>query len=160
MVVFLVNQLANMLTPGPLASRIRVVLFNMLGNRISLKSRMAGGGFIYGRQLSIGPKCFVGRNCYFDLTHPVEMESDVVIGHGVTFVTANHEIGPPERRCGPVKAAPIKVCRGSWIGANVTILPGVTIGAGAVVAAGALVTRDVAASTLVAGAPARQLRVL
>ena len=41
-----------------------------------------------------------------------------------------------------------------WIGANVTILPGVTIGDYVVVAAGAVVTKDVPSGVLVAGVPA------
>jgi len=45
-----------------------------------------------------------------------------------------------------------------WIGAGAIVTDGVTIGAGAVVAAGSVVTRDVPARTLVAGAPAREIR--
>ena len=45
-----------------------------------------------------------------------------------------------------------------WIGANVTILPGVTIGNGAIVSAGAVVTKDVAENTIVAGVPAKKVR--
>ena len=45
-----------------------------------------------------------------------------------------------------------------WLGANVTILPGVTIGEGAIVAAGAVVTKDVAPRTVVGGVPAREIR--
>lgn len=48
--------------------------------------------------------------------------------------------------------------RGCWIGANVTILPGVTIGENAVVGAGSIVTRDVPPRTVVAGNPARVIR--
>ena len=40
------------------------------------------------------------------------------------------------------------------------ILAGVTIGAGALVGAGAVVTRDVAPQSIVAGVPARFLRLL
>ena len=45
-----------------------------------------------------------------------------------------------------------------WIGSGAVVTDGVTIGQGAVVAAGAVVTRDVAAHTVVAGAPARPIR--
>jgi maltose O-acetyltransferase len=45
-----------------------------------------------------------------------------------------------------------------WIGAHVTILPGLRIGRGAIIGAGAVVNRDVAPYTIVAGVPARVLR--
>lgn len=41
-----------------------------------------------------------------------------------------------------------------WVGANVTILPGVTIGNCSVIGAGAVVTKDVPEGVLVAGNPA------
>ncbi len=47
----------------------------------------------------------------------------------------------------------------TWIGAGAMIKPEVTLGDGAVVAAGALVTRDVDPYTIVAGTPARPLRL-
>lgn len=45
-----------------------------------------------------------------------------------------------------------------WIGAYVSILPGVTIGDGAVVAAGAVVTKDVEPYAIVGGVPAKRIR--
>jgi len=47
----------------------------------------------------------------------------------------------------------------TWIGAGAMIKPEVTLGHGAVVAAGAVVTRDVAPYTIVAGTPAKPLRL-
>lgn len=47
-----------------------------------------------------------------------------------------------------------------WIGANVTVLPGVTIGEGSLIAAGAVVTKDVPDNMIAAGAPARHVQVL
>ncbi|WP_068086852.1 DapH/DapD/GlmU-related protein [Polycladidibacter stylochi] len=46
-----------------------------------------------------------------------------------------------------------------WIGHAVTVLPGVTIGDGAVIAAGAVVTKDVEPYTIVAGVPAKPVRL-
>jgi len=47
----------------------------------------------------------------------------------------------------------------TWIGAGAMIKPEVTLGHGAVVAAGAVVTKDVDPYTIVAGTPARVLRL-
>ena len=47
----------------------------------------------------------------------------------------------------------------TWIGAGAMIKPEVTLGHGAVVAAGAVVTRDVGPYTIVAGTPAKPLRL-
>jgi acetyltransferase-like isoleucine patch superfamily enzyme len=54
-------------------------------------------------------------------------------------------------------AAPITIENDVWLGANVTVLPGVTIHEGAIVGAGAVVTKDVPAHTTVAGVPARPI---
>ncbi len=45
----------------------------------------------------------------------------------------------------PPVAKPVVIEQGAFVGANVTLLPGVRIGAGAFVAAGAVVTDDVPA---------------
>lgn len=45
-----------------------------------------------------------------------------------------------------------------WLGASVTVVPGVHIGDGAIVGAGAVVTRDVPPDMIVAGVPARVIR--
>jgi acetyltransferase-like isoleucine patch superfamily enzyme len=78
----------------------------------------------------------------------------------VLLLTGGHVIGPPGRRAAELTCEPIVVGTGAWLGARVTVLPGVTIGDGAVVAAGAVVTRDVAPHTVVAGVPARHLNDL
>jgi len=47
----------------------------------------------------------------------------------------------------------------TWIGHGAMLKPDITLGDGAVVAAGAVVTKDVAPYTIVAGNPARELRL-
>ncbi len=58
------------------------------------------------------------------------------------------------------KCRGVRICKNAWIGANVTIMPGVTVGENAVVAGGAVVTKDVPANTVVGGNPARVIKEL
>lgn len=59
----------------------------------------------------------------------------------------------------PVTSRGIRIGRDVWIGANVGIVDGVTIGDGAVVGMGSVVTRDVAPAMVVAGNPARPIKI-
>jgi maltose O-acetyltransferase len=82
------------------------------------------------------------------------------VGAGTKFLTSTHDIGGPEKRAGTWRTAPITVGRGCWLGANVTVLPGVRIGDGCVIAAGTVVTKDCEPDTLYAGVPAQAKRRL
>jgi len=53
----------------------------------------------------------------------------------------------------------VVIGEGSWIGEHAVIMPGVTIGKNAIVGANSVVTCDVPERTIVAGSPARILRV-
>ena len=88
----------------------------------------------------------------------ITIEDDVLIGPKVSIITENHPINPDERKILDLKSVIIK--RNTWIGANATILPGVTIGENSVVAAGAVVTKDVPTNTVVAGVPAKVIKIL
>ena len=57
-------------------------------------------------------------------------------------------------------ARPIRLGRNSWVGFGACVLPGVTIGEGSIVAARSVVAQDVPAYVVVAGNPARIVRLL
>ena len=59
-----------------------------------------------------------------------------------------------------VRRAKIVVEDDAWIGANVTILPGVRVGRGAIIGAGAVVTQNVPPFTIVGGVPATVIRTI
>lgn len=79
------------------------------------------------------------------------------IGHGSTLTTLDHAVDPHQRA--DMTPAPIRIGSKAWLGASVTVVPGVTIGDGAIVGAGAIVTKDVPANAIVAGVPAKLLRM-
>jgi maltose O-acetyltransferase len=117
-----------------------------------------GSHYTRPRNLTLGQRCWVNRNCYFDLNDRITLHDDVQIGPGTSLITTSHELGPAHNRGGPMTTAPVVIGAGCWLGANVTVLPGVSIGAGSVVAAGSVVTRDVPPGVIVAGVPAREVR--
>ena len=59
----------------------------------------------------------------------------------------------------PASATPVIVEDDVLIGANAVVIEGVHIGRGAVVAAGAIVTQDVPENAVVAGCPARVIKM-
>ncbi len=76
-----------------------------------------------------------------------------MISVNCTICTVNHSKDPEQR--GDMTCVPVRIGDKVWIGANVTILPGVSIGDGAIIAAGAVVNKNVPSNTIVAGVPAK-----
>ncbi|WP_426190296.1 acyltransferase [Massilia sp. DWR3-1-1] len=79
----------------------------------------------------------------------------------VTLVGTNHgmDLGVPMMDQGwSFSKHGIRIGNDVWLGAHVTVLPGITIGDGAVIAAGAVVNRDVGKNEIWAGIPARKIR--
>lgn len=91
------------------------------------------------------------------------IEDDVLLGSCVHFYTTDHcynNITLPIYDQGDLPTGTIRVCCGSWIGANSTILKGVTIGQNSVVAAGSVVTKDVPPFCVVGGVPAKVIKTI
>jgi acetyltransferase-like isoleucine patch superfamily enzyme len=111
----------------------------------------------FGKNLSLGKGVFINIGCRFQDTGGITIGDGTLIGHGSTLTTLDHGIDP-DRRADMVPA-PVVIGRKVWLGAAVTVVPGVTIGDGAIVGAGAVVTKDVPADAIVAGVPARLIRM-
>ena len=89
------------------------------------------------------------------------IDMGAVLG-GRAIVGANCHVGAGTVLAGvvePASAVPVVVEDGVMIGANAVVLEGVRVGAGAVVAAGAVCVEDVPAGAVVAGVPARVIKM-
>ena len=111
----------------------------------------------FGKNLTLGKEVFINLGCRFQDTGGITIGDGSLIGHGSTLTTLDHAIDP-DRRADMIPA-PIVIGRKVWLGAAVTVVPGVTIGDGAIVGAGAVVTKDVPANAIVAGVPAKLIRM-
>ena len=107
----------------------------------------------------IGSRCKVSSHTF--VCEGVTIESEVFIGHSVTFINdrrprATAEGGQLQTEA-DWECQETLVKKGASIGSGATILGGITIGENAIVGAGSVVTKDVVSNTTVAGNPARIL---
>ena len=109
-----------------------------------------------GKNIHFGKRVFVNSGCRFQDQGGIWIGDDALIGHNAVLATLNHNADPAKRA--NLIPAPIHIGNKVWLGANVTVLPGVTIGDGAIIAAGAVVTKDVPAGAVAAGVPARIIK--
>lgn len=136
-------------------------LVNLYGCVIGDGSRV--GAFVeIQKNASVGKRCKISSHSF--ICEGVVIEDEVFVGHGVMFVNdrtprATTPDGSPQGD-EDWTVEPTRVCRRASIGSNATILSGLTVGEGALVGAGAVVTRDVPAYAVVAGSPARVIRIL
>jgi acetyltransferase-like isoleucine patch superfamily enzyme len=154
------------LLPNLSFSRLRTAIYRHVGGiRIGPQSRILGRIEFTGtgpgmQDLVIGSNCIINAHLFVDLNAEIRIGDRVSIGHHVTLITADHEVGPACYRAGPVRPLPISIGDGSWIGAGTTMLPGVSFGRASVAAAGSLVSGRVPDNRMVGGVPARALKSL
>ena len=111
---------------------------------------------------TIGNRCKISSHTF--ICEGVVLEDEVFVGHNVTFINdplprATNGQGRLQTEA-DWKCVPTRVERGASIGSGATLLCGITVGQRAVVGAGSVVTRDVPADAIVAGNPARVIRML
>lgn len=117
------------------------------------------------QSITIGKNVVVRPGCMFfgeaSDGAVIIIEDNVLIGSCVHIYASNHNYDDPTRDIyeqGHSPVSPVLIKQGAWIGANVTILPGVVIGRNAVVGAGSVVTKDVGDFQVVAGIPAHKIK--
>jgi len=121
-----------------------------------------------GTFVEVQKKSFIGRDCKISshtfICEGVRIEDGVFVGHNVTFINdlypRSTTIEGRMQTEEDWKVVPTLVKKGASIGSSATILAGVTIGEYAMVGAGAVVTKDVPDWTVVAGNPAKILRII
>jgi acetyltransferase-like isoleucine patch superfamily enzyme len=112
-------------------------------------------------EVRIGEKTVLGQECTISAYQRVSIGEQCIIADRVMMIDFDHnvaEVERPIRRQGIYKRD-VRVGNNVWIGYGAQILRGVSVGDNAIVGASAVVTRDVPANAVVAGAPARVIRM-
>src|SRR5437762_5762313 len=154
----------NFIRVGPTVRLGRNVVIhcfaNLYGCRVGDETRV--GAFVEIQAgAEIGARCKISSHTF--ICSGVTIEDEVFVGHGVMFTNdtdprATNDDGQLQSPA-DWELVRTRVGRRASIGSGAVILPGVTIGEGALVGAGAVVTRDVEPHAVVAGCPARFLRM-
>lgn len=110
----------------------------------------------YGTNITLGEGTYINMNCSFIDDGKITIGKAVMFGANVAIATVGHPIKPDMRMY--MYTDPVVIGDNCWIGANVTICPGVTIGENTVIGAGSVVTKDIPANVIAVGNPCRVLR--
>ena len=111
--------------------------------------------------VEIGAKTVMGQECTISAYQRVRIGEQCVIADRAMFIDFDHgvvEVERPIRQQGIYKRD-VEVGSNVWIGYGACILRGVRVGDNSIVGTNSVVTRDVPANAVVAGIPARVIRM-
>ncbi|HRJ88834.1 MAG TPA: DapH/DapD/GlmU-related protein [Pyrinomonadaceae bacterium] len=145
--------------PFAIGWKLRRAVYARILPRIGADVVLHHGSVIDDARTSIGNDVWISVNCYLDYA---VIEDHVLIGqHVVLLAGRNHHnidrLDIPIKQQGNPPKEPITIGHGAWIGANATVMA--SVGHDAIVGAGSVVTKDVPPFAIVAGNPARLIRM-
>lgn len=144
-----------------LGKGVKIFAFtNLYGCEVGDESKI--GTFVeIQKNAKVGKRCKISSHTF--ICEGVTIEDEVFVGHNVTFI---NDLYPRATTGGQLQTEanwecrPTIIKRGASIGSSATLLGGITVGEKAIIGAGTVVTKDVPAGAVVAGNPARVLRIL
>ena len=114
-----------------------------------------------GDNLKIGDNVGIAANAFISMRGPINIGSNTIMGPNVQMFAENHNFGDinvPIFLQGATKIG-INIGEDCWIGADTKILDGVNIGKKVIIAAGSVVNKDVPDYSIIAGVPAKIIKI-
>lgn len=120
---------------------------------------------VYGdeRKLHVHPTAVVNDALFNTSSGEITVGEYAFFGHGVSVLCGTHDptvFDRARQRSGPGFGCDVQVGRGAWVSSHALLLGPCRVGEHAVVAAGSVVVADVPPFAVVAGVPARVVRVI
>ena len=111
--------------------------------------------------VEIGAKTVIGQECTISAYQRVRIGEQCVIADRAMFIDFDHGVVEVERpiRVQGIYKRDVEVGSNVWIGYGACILRGVRVGDNSIVGTNSVVTKDVPANAVVAGIPARVIRM-
>jgi maltose O-acetyltransferase len=147
--------------PSLIGMAIRNVVYRILGMKIKGFCWIQPGVTIVNlSKLRVGKNFGCNSGTYINAVGGIRMGNDVLIGSNVTISSGKHEIKGRQTSVFSRPTVPMPIVFGDdvWLGAGVSVLPGIQIADGTVVGANAVVTKSTEPYSVMAGIPARLVR--
>jgi acetyltransferase-like isoleucine patch superfamily enzyme len=112
-------------------------------------------------EVSIGAKTVMGQECTISAYQHVSIGRECIIADRTMMIDFDHgvvEVERPIRKQG-IYMRDVRVGHNVWIGYGACVLRGVSVGDNSIIGTSAVVTRDVPENAVVAGVPARIVRM-
>ena len=107
-------------------------------------------------KITIGDRAALNSFCRLFGHGSIEIGEDTQLGPGSLITTTEHNYQKDLQ----ASFKPVVIGKRVWIGANVTVLPGVEIGDFCVIGAGSVVTRSIPPRSVAVGVPARVIKLV
>lgn len=157
----LIMKLKMLFIPdGPEGDRERGKLYEPYLKEYGKNFKIGSQAFIFNPNgLTVGNNVYIGFNSYLG-QGDILLEDEVLIGNFVSLTASNHLMRDDSFRFGGFKAELIKIKKGTWVGAQSSILAGVEIGSSCLVASGSVVTKSFGNGVVIGGVPAKQISTI
>ncbi len=112
-------------------------------------------------EVSIGAKTVMGQECTISAFQHVSIGRECILADRVMLIDFDHGVTEVERpvRLQGIYKRDVEVGHNVWIGYGACILRGVSVGDNAVIGTSAVLTRSFPANVVLAGVPARVIRM-
>lgn len=128
-----------------------VIFLRLRGFLAGLFLGHCGRDFRCGRQVVfynpsniwMGHHCYIAYGCWINGGDQITIDDEVMLGPYCVLAPSNHTRLNRSFRYSQPQSGPIRIGKGSWLGAQSVVLRNVTIGAGSVIAANTTVRKDV-----------------
>ena len=116
--------------------------------------------FFSDEKLSIGNDCYICNYNTFLIGGKIRIGNNTSIASFVSIISENHVLNPEKDNVfEKLDFKDVEIGDNCWVGEKAIILPGVSIGDCCIIAAGAVVTKNVPSNSIVAGNPAKIIKI-
>ncbi|AFM27196.1 acyltransferase [Desulfomonile tiedjei] len=143
----------------PHIMRFRGWLLGLAMNRKGKNFQVSNAAIIRGLEnLSVGNDVYCASGVVILAARDIRIDDEVMVAFHSVIIDGNHRSQAGSYRFGRSIRKPVRIGRGTWIGANCTICPGVSIGSNVAIAANSAVVEDLPSDVTAGGVPARVIK--